>query len=296
MKALKYILPLFAAAFLLSACEKEITVDLPQVEQKIVVEGYIFQGERPWVILSKNSGYFEPLDSAALINSFITDAVVTVTDGTLTDTLKFTLAPESPYGIAYVAGSPQIVGEAGKTYTLTVTAIGQTVTSTTSIIQPVTLDSTRWRPDVWDDSLGLVWFYWTDPGIDERGYRVFSRRVSADPERNEPYFRPNFEFWNRFSMGQWMSVGVDRAEQFGEGLTDNDEDDPDWGQYRVGDTVQVRLCVVDLPYFTFLNTLSSSLSSGGPFAAPNNVISNVNGGLGGWGGYGVTQFEIVCQP
>jgi hypothetical protein len=301
MKALNYILPLFATLALFTACEKDITVDLPEPEIVPVIEGYIFQGERPYVIITKNSAYFAPIDSASLAEAFISDAVVTVTDGILIDTLTLTTLPEYPLGFGYASDSPVIIGEAGKTYTLTVTALGKTITSSTTIVPPVTIDSTNWIVDApnLDDSLGLVWMYYKDPGTDERGYRIFSRRVSANPDRNEPYFRPNFEFWNRFSKGQNMLAGVGRAAQYGAGLLPEGEsgNDPDGGRYRFGDTVQVRLCTTDLPYFLFLNSLSNSVgSSGSPFAAPNNVQSNVLGGaLGGWGGYGVSEFTIICN-
>lgn len=303
MKALKYILPLFATLALFTACEKDITVDLPSPEIVPVIEGYIFQGERPFVIITKNAGYFDPIDSASLAQTFITNAIVTVSNGVLTDTLTLTSLPEYPLGFGYASDSPTVFGEAGKTYTLTVTALGKTITSTTTIVPPITIDSTKWIVDapLIDDSLGLVWMYFSDPGIDERGYRIFSRRVSANTNRNEEYFRPNFEFWNRFSKGQWMPIGIGRAGQYGSGLSsgssDTLSDDSDDGRYRFGDTVQVRVCTIDLPYFLFLNSLNNSVgSSGSPFAAPNNVLSNVSGGgIGGWGGYGVAEFQIICN-
>lgn len=290
-----FMLLTFLAVLFLS-CEKEITVDLPQPDAKIVVEGYIFQGERPYVILSRNAGYFSPIDSASLANTFIFNGVVIVSDGTNTDTLTFQPAAESPLGIAYVKNNPTVIGQVGKTYTLTAIADGQTVTSSTSIIQPVPLDSSLWKLGTNQDSLGFAWIYFKDPGIDLRGYRVMSRRVSANPAKNEPYFRTNFYVENVLFSGQQAPIGFDRAEQFGEGLADDEEDDPDDGYFRVGDTVLVRLCTIDKPYYDFLNTLGNSVgSSGSPFASPNNVQSNVVGGLGGWGGHGVTEVQIICE-
>jgi hypothetical protein len=296
MKAPKHILLFaFAAIFLFYACEKEITVDLPQPDPKVCVEGYIFEGERPYIILTRNAGYFDPIDSASIVNSFIFNGTVIVSDGINTDTLAFQQANESPLGFAYVDATPTVIGQAGKTYNLTVIADGQTVTSTTTIIAPTPLDSTRWKLDGQEDSLGLVWIYFTDPGVDLRGYRIMSRRVSAIEGRNEPYFRTNFYFENALFAGQQAPVGFGRAEQYGEGLLDEGPDDPDFGYYRVGDTVQLRLCTIDKPYYDFLNTLGNSIgSSGSPFASPNNVQSNIVGGLGGWGGHGVTQYQIVC--
>lgn len=286
---------MLAGLVLLQSCEKEITVDMPQPDPKIVVEGYIFEGERPYVILSKNSPYFAPVDSTTLVNTFIYDAIVTVSDGTTTDTLTFQPAAESPYGFAYVKQSPNIIGTAGKTYNLTVTAIGQTVTSTTRIIPMVPLDSTKWVEYEDFDSLGYVYVHFTDPGIDERAYRVFSRRVSANPQRNEPLFRPNFFFENRFLKGQPIEFGIARARQFTSQFSE-DNPDPDKRSYRLGDTAQVRICTMDLPNYNFYNSLNNADDGGSPFSSPSNVQTNIVGGLGCWGGYGVNQFQIICYP
>ncbi|UPT68961.1 MAG: DUF4249 domain-containing protein [Sphingobacteriales bacterium JAD_PAG50586_3] len=94
---LLYAAPIVTAMLvILQSCEKEITVDLPQPDPKIVVEGYIFEGLRPYVVLSKNSGYFAPIDSVALANSVIYDALVIVSDGVNIDTLTFQPANEAP--------------------------------------------------------------------------------------------------------------------------------------------------------------------------------------------------------
>jgi hypothetical protein len=153
------------------SCEKEITVDLPEPDPKVVVEGYIFQGSRPYVLLSRNTGYFNPIDSTTLANSVIYDAIVVVSDGTNTDTLTFQPANESPVKYGYVKQNPGVVGQAGKTYTLLVISNGDTVTSITTIITSPPIDSLEWKvAGVDNDSLGLIWIYFKDQGIDQRGY------------------------------------------------------------------------------------------------------------------------------
>ena len=57
-----YIVPLILLLFSLVSCEKEITVDLPEAQKKIVVEGTILPGEFPLVLLSWTQGYFDPTD------------------------------------------------------------------------------------------------------------------------------------------------------------------------------------------------------------------------------------------
>lgn len=293
---------LYAAALLagfitLQSCEKEITVDLPRPEIQVVVEGYIFEGERPYVMLSKNAGYFDAIDSAALANSVIYDALVVVSDGTNADTLTFQPANESPVKFAYVKQTPTVIGQAGKTYSLFVIANGDTVTSTTTIISSPPIDSLRWK--VFEDpadSFGLVWIYFKDPGIDERGYRLFSKRTSQLPKRNDRIFRPNTLLSNKIFKGQNYYFGIGRPDKYASGLSQDNYDHADKKRYRLGDTVNIRLCSIDLPAYNFIFTVEQSLHANGPFAAPNNVVSNINNGLGCFIGYGVSQQQIVCFP
>ncbi len=294
-----YTIMLAAFGFVVfQSCEKEITVDLPQPDPKVVVEGYIFQGSRPYVLLSRNSGYFDPIDSAALANSVIYDAIVVVSDGTNTDTLTFQPANESPVKYGYVKQNPSVVGQAGKTYSLLVIANGDTVTSTTTIIASPPIDSLEWKvAEVDNDSLGLIWIYFKDQGIDERGYRLMSKRTSSIPGRNDRIFRPNTLLFNQNFFGQNYYFGVGRPDKYGEGLSADKYDQADKKRYRLGDTVKVRLCSIDLPAYYFLNSVKKSMdASDSPFGAPNNVQSNVTNGLGCWIGYGVSEQKIVCFP
>lgn len=42
----------------LFSCEKTVTVKLPDVDSKLVVEGYVETGKAPYVILSRSLDYF----------------------------------------------------------------------------------------------------------------------------------------------------------------------------------------------------------------------------------------------
>ena len=87
---------------LFSQCQKEIEVELPDYERKIVIEGSIENGEPAMVIVSRSVPYFSTIDLETLMNDvFITDAEVTVTSSTgQTEQLTFTLNPESPIYMA----------------------------------------------------------------------------------------------------------------------------------------------------------------------------------------------------
>src|SRR4051812_5602087 len=75
-------------AIAISGCEKEITVDLPAQNDKLVVEGHIEQDEYAFIYLSKNAPYFEATDLTTLRQYMVKNAIITVSNGTLTDTLK----------------------------------------------------------------------------------------------------------------------------------------------------------------------------------------------------------------
>ena len=63
----KQLLPYLVAVLTLIACEKEITVDLPRTDPKIVVEGTIETGRPPLVLLTRTQNYFDPTSIEALI-------------------------------------------------------------------------------------------------------------------------------------------------------------------------------------------------------------------------------------
>ena len=64
---------LFLISIILLSCQEEITLDLPQAEEKLVVEGAIEPGFPPYVILTRNQGYFESIDINTYNDLFVND-------------------------------------------------------------------------------------------------------------------------------------------------------------------------------------------------------------------------------
>jgi len=146
---------------LLYSCEKEITVDLPQHEPKIVIESAIEQGQYAWAFITRTAAYFAKVDSTVIMNMIVTSATVVVSDGFIKDTLQLTLDPYTfPY-LKYVG--KKIIGQAGKQYWLTVTVDGNTYTAVTTIPNPTSFDSIVFKPDKNQDTLGFIWIYLRDP-------------------------------------------------------------------------------------------------------------------------------------
>jgi len=105
MNKLNHIIPvllLLMLAMVLVSCEKEIEIDLPDAQTKLVVEGNIEQGRPPFVVLNKTSPYFEPTGINSLQTLFVRDELVTVSTGTntvqiteiCTNQLAYSLLPD----------------------------------------------------------------------------------------------------------------------------------------------------------------------------------------------------------
>lgn len=84
------IIALFAILFslVLASCEKEVNIKLDDGNARLVVEGAIETQGLPYVFLTKSIGYFAKIDLNTLQNSFVHNAVVKVSDGIKTITLR----------------------------------------------------------------------------------------------------------------------------------------------------------------------------------------------------------------
>lgn len=316
------IITALALTALLSACEKEITVELPGMEPRIVVEGTIEPGQPPIVILTRTQGYFEALGPAALANMFVRNAVVTVDHGDgpiqLDQICTGSLTPEQqvlfseltgmdPALLAaadiciYSSASPALFGEVGRTYDLRVEADGQVLTSTTTIPTPVALDSVWFklaleRPG--DDTLGYAWARLTDPDTLGNCYRWMARRISRGPDgraEDPPFISPlGNTFQDKYMNGLTVDMDFIRGRQF---FNDQPEDSlSEAGFYKVGDTIAVKFVSIGFNEHEFYTSYDENVGSAGDlFSTPVNARTNIQGGLGIWAGWGVYADTIICQ-
>jgi len=178
MSVIKSITPiaLLFLFFAITACEKNITVDLPASKPMVVLEGYVEPGLPPYVYLSYSTGYFDPIDSASLTKNLIKNALVIINDGFATDTMLEVIP-----GYGYFYASSNLLGTIGRTYTLTVTTQkGEVVNAQTTLHAPVPLDSIYFKTVENNDTMGLVWARLTDPDTLGNYYRWFAKRITKD--------------------------------------------------------------------------------------------------------------------
>lgn len=302
----------------ISACQKEIEVDLPIPAPKIVVEGKIEPGVPPYVILTYNLPYFGNLDINAIQNSFIHDATITVSDGinsvVLTEYCSQSL-PDSllPFMAAftgvdtfslknfnycvYTTFDPSSFGQIGKTYSLNIIAEGKTLTSNTAILPAVPLDSVWCRyekANLVGDSLGFVWAHLTEPAAESNAYRWLAKRNNKDFSFVAP---PGAALNDKYVNGQSFDFAFSRgAVQNSQAEDDSNEEQ---GYFKAGDTVVVKFCTIDYAAYNFYRSLDIVLNNdGNPFASPSSVESNVfpkGDALGLWCGYGVSTHTVICK-
>jgi hypothetical protein len=281
--------PLSLAVF--NACEKEITIDIPRPDPKIVIEGWIENGFPARVIVTKSAPYFDPIDSATLANSLVTNATVTVSDGILSENLVIGINPEYfPY-IMYMGSS--IIGVPGRTYFLTVQVDGKTYTSETTLLQPLPLDSVWFALEPGKDSLGYVWGIGSDNVATEDFYRMFTKRIGKDAGY-VPMLGSTWE--DKYFNGQKFTFSIYRGEASFLMETPTSEEGQ-FGLFIIGDTVVVKLACITDPVYQFWSSAEAEAFSGGnPFSSPALIPTNITGGaLGVWSGYASSFDTIVTS-
>lgn len=310
---------------ILFACEKEITIDLPNPEIKIVVEGSIEQGKPPIVFLTRSQGFFEPTDISAIEANFVRGATVVVSNGLVSDTLIEVCSGELPEDLlplisevtgftidqlqslnicGYTSFNSAIFGEPGKTYNLAIWAEGKILTSKTKINHIVPLDSVWFQVSGNTDSLGFAYARLQDPDTLGNAYRWFAKRINSYPEwsdlageqKDNRFIAPiGSAYDDRFFNGLEFEFAYYRGAELNSGK--EDDSNSERGFFKVGDTIVVRGCVIDRGVYNFVSSMESQVSSNGsPFASPANVLSNIEGGLGVWAGYGASYDTIICRP
>lgn len=299
------------------SCEKEVDIDLPEYQEKLVIEGNIEEGMPPIVFLSMSQDYFAETNQETFANSFVTDAVVTVSDGENEAELDLLcsedLPPEFQAQLAGMLGiseevlqnvsicgfvglsNPAIWGEIGKTYTLTVEHEGNTYTSVTSIVEPVKPDSVYFKLDNGEEKYGFAYATITDPGGVLNAYRWQAKRINIlDGEEQDANFKTPFgsAFDDEFFDGLSFEFGYNRPVD-----SDEDSDDPGYGYYEIGDTIVVKFNSLDYEAArVIIKVEAQAFTAGNPFAAPADVPTNIEGGaLGFWVGMSNELDTIVAE-
>lgn len=260
-------------------------VMLPAYDQQIVVEGWIENGRPPIVILTTSvSVDGTPRDSTDLKEHIIRWGKVTVSDGEKEVVLAG--KKDDRYFPPYIYTTAKIKGEVGKTYHITVEYSGRTVTSSTTIPSPVSLeyiraekvsDSLSPDPDKYILIGGL-----RDNKETKDYYKLFTKVHGEDSS-----FVSSF-----LGLTDDAVITADIEEiPINKGRMLNGKKEI---HFNPGDTVSIRFCSLDKTSWEYWNDFEEieSLTSNPFFPINTDIRSNINGGLGYWNGYGSAYYTI----
>ncbi len=288
-----FFIPIF---ILFAGCEKTIVLNPESRQPLLVVDGSIEDGKPPIVFLSTSLDYFGQINAQILASSLVTNATVSITDGTDTSELKKYLLPlGGGYNLVYYTTdttnqAAEILGMPGKDYKLSIRYNNELYTATTNLpFITKTIDSLWWKPAPFneDSSKVVLMFKVTDPPGFGNYIRYFTRVNSGQ-------FLPG-----QFSVFDDQVIdGTTYSIQVDQGIDRNNlPNEKDYGYFKRGDTITVKFANISKSTFDFWRTLEFGYSNvGNPFSSPTKILGNVsNNALGAFCGYGV-QYKTLIVP
>lgn len=275
---LRQIIYAFLALITLAGCADAY---IPESVPQIVVEGWIEDNGYPVVILTTTV----PIDGERKNNESLQEYLIRWGKVTISDGEKdvvLTGMRNNDYFPPYIYTTSSIRGKAGKSYSLKVEYSGRTVTATTTVPEPVSLEYIKVKKSDIEDS-----YYLTGGLMDDRltkdYYKFFIRRA-----RKDSIYKPSFmglvnddilsENIEELPINSGISSVMEKTENF----------------FSKDDLVFVRFSSLDEQSYAYWNDFETiySLSCNPFFPANSRIRSNIKGGLGYWAGYGSTYYTV----
>ena len=312
---------LFIFSILLVSCQEEITLDLSQAEDKIVVEGSIEPGFPPYVILTRNQGYFDPINQETYANLFVNDADSVKVwyyneagEKEIKILEKFEGLDSLPpiyTDVDYLSNLvPYSFSQAGRTYYLEIQWNNQLITAETTIPEPTPLDS-LWveQSETADKDFKCdIRAIYSDPADIQNNILIRSKRLqhyeNKDSLECKTESNPDLTL-KLVDAGADVLINGQSFETYFPRPRDNGFPTGAYNSYHTKecdngstlefaeDVVLIKFCQIDEPSMKFWRSLVRQFgTNGNPFSEPMNLVSNINNGLGIWTGYGAVYYKV----
>lgn len=279
MKKIIYIS--FILFVLAQACTEPFDVALESTHIRLVVQGSI-SNERMahQVSLTKSADYFSNAPAPK-----VTGATVSISDGE--NLFDLTEISDGLYE------TDTIVGEIGKTYTLTINSEGETYTANSRLNYCTPIDSINFGYyDVSD--------YYEEEVIDSSGIET-EPYLSILLNAQEPDTQGDFYLWKVYKNGVLESDTLDELnfsdDYFANGDYLYDVEVQWYEEAIVGDTITLEMQAISEDYYNYIiGLLTETVWNMGPLGGPPaNPVGNIsNGAMGFFLAYSVEQItEIV---
>lgn len=285
----------FALVACCSSCEKDVNFTLNNAPNVLVVDANIENDKPPMVVLTKSLDFFSSINPAVLLNSFVHDATVTISNGVTTHQLKEYAVPlGGGFNLYYYSNDSSNLATAfngtfNTAYQLSILSEGKTYTASTTIpILAKKPDSLWWRPAA----------FVTDTNLVELMIRTF------DPPGLGNYVRYFTKVNSQAFLPGGGSVfddqvidGTSYQLQVDPGIDRNNPVPFDSNYFHRGDTITFKLCNIDRNTYKFWSTWEFAYRAiGNPFSQPNKVLGNIsNGALGAFYGY-AADYQTLIVP
>ncbi len=282
----------------------------------------------PYVILSKNQGYFDEINTNTYTDLFINDAEVvvwTINENGVADSIHLQPFPSDTLPIftdieyffslsnpPYLNANGYNFSKENKTYNLIVRWNNQEITSQTTIPTPTPLDC------LWVEKNEFT----------DKDYEFDIRAIYDDPAeiqnniilkyRKTVHWKVDTVNWvledNSDDLMELIDAGTDilingtRFETYfpqkGDGnfpqFPYNAKRDKIYESNGITDTIPIpndeviiKFSQINETSLKFWRSLVRQFgSNGNPFQEPLNLVSNINGGYGVWTGYGSTYYKV----
>jgi hypothetical protein len=237
-----------SALFLVYSCTKTVQLNLNTTASQLVIQGTVSDTSGPYqVLISQSVGFYDNS-----IYPSVSGASVTIADSTTGITDQLTETSPGVYSTHTIVGHP------GDTYLLTAQVNGKTYTASSTMPQPVPLDSVTFDNQSIKNTIRAVSNF-QDP-VQYTNYYSFTQYVNGKDLQEVHTFE------DRLSNGRYIREKMD-----------NDTSD-----IKNGDTVQLFLIGIDYNVYTFLSEAENIAYNNDNLVAPATPTSNITGGCLGY--------------
>ncbi|MCP2027105.1 hypothetical protein L1276_002249 [Flavobacterium sp. HSC-32F16] len=255
-------------------------------ESRIVVEGWIEEGDYANVLLSSSIPVTDVIDSTNVLNHVIRSAKITVSDGQNSEILRVKNDKNRIPPFVYFGSA--LKGEAGKEYSIKIEYLNRVVEAVTSIPKSVQLKSAEYIKKNAADTTGYVFVKFDDPTAEKNYYQVATKI-----EGEEPIFVPSF--YGNLDDKNFESSSVSVQINRGVLLFPKTKFTP---YFADGDLIHVKLRTQTKEALDFWNSWQNEIVNAKNPIYPSNTSlkSNIKGGIGIWAGYGQSTIIVKTPP
>lgn len=277
---------LFLFILILAGCSRDDFNELTSVESKIVVEGWIEEGDYAKVLLSTSIPVTDVIDSTNVLNHVIRSAKITISDGQNSEVLRVKNDKNRVPPFVYFGST--LKGEAGKEYLLRIEYLNRVIEAVTAIPKSVELKSAEYVKKNATDTTGYIFVKFDDP-LEGKNYYQLATKIDTE----EPIFVP--AFYGNLDDKNFNESSVSIQINRGILLFPKTKFTP---YFADGDLIHVKLRTQNKDALDFWNSWQNEIvNSKNPIYPSNTSLkSNIKGALGIWAGYGQSTLIVKTPP